>query len=59
MFLVAESFSSLSEDMNDTDLAILEAKVAAGVAEDGDQYNDLPGDIIESQIEGEIAEGFL
>ena len=56
---VAESFSSLSEDMSDTDLAILEAKVASGVAEDGDQYNDLPGDIIESQIEGEIAEGFL
>ena len=57
--LVGEAISNDGNISNAVPKASIEAKIASGVAENGDDYNDLAGDIIESQIEGEIAEGFL
>ena len=48
-----------SDDLSEAEAAVLEAKVAAGVAEDGDDYNDVLGDILEAKVEGDIAEGFI
>ena len=55
---MVEGFAN-SDDLSEAESAILEAKVAAGVAEEGDEYNDVLGDILEAQIEGDIAEGFM
>ena len=55
---MVEGFAS-SEDLSEAEAAVLEAKVAAGVAEEGDDYNGVLEDILEAKVEGDIVEGFM